>query len=55
MESDAARFRKRAETSRRLARETRDEIARDELNEIAEELEAEADMIEAEEAEPDRH
>lgn len=49
MENEATRFRKRAETCRRLAREARDEIARDELNEIADELEVEADMMEAEE------
>jgi len=53
MGDDAAHFRNRAETCRRLAREARDEPSRRELNEIAGELEAEADMIEAEERTPD--
>ena len=49
MENEATRFRKRAETCRGRAREARDAIARDELTEIADELEVEADMMEAEE------
>ena len=48
MKDDAAHFRKRAGTCRRLAREARDEAARKDLNQIADELEAEAERIEAE-------
>jgi hypothetical protein len=45
---DSASFRKRAGECRELARRARDEAARRELTEIANELEAEARKIDAE-------
>jgi hypothetical protein len=48
MAEDADRFRRSAERCRSLALEARDQIARDELNDIAAELDAEADKIDAE-------
>jgi hypothetical protein len=53
MSDDAKRFRDRAKDCRRLARETFSATAKKELNDIAEELDTEADKIEAEERTPD--
>ena len=50
MGEDATRFRGRAHQCRELARDTRDEEARRTLTQMADELEAEADNIDAEEA-----
>ena len=47
---DAAHFRSRARQCRELARTARDAVSRRELNQIADELDAEAERIEAEES-----
>jgi hypothetical protein len=47
---DAAHFRSRAKHCRELAKDARDDLSRKELNDIAAELDAEADRIEAEQA-----
>ena len=49
MGEEAERFRRSAENCRDLASVARDEVSRRELNDIAHELLAEADRIEAEE------
>ena len=49
MGREADYFRERADTCRRLAGSARDEVAYRELTRLADELEAEADMIDAEE------
>jgi len=48
MSQDADRFRMRAAQCRRLADNARDEADRKQLNEMADELAAEADKIDAE-------
>lgn len=50
MGEDALRFRERASVCRQLAKEARDEEARRTLSEMGDELDAEADRLEAEEA-----
>jgi hypothetical protein len=50
MIADAAHFRSRARHCRELARSARDEVSRRELNHIADELDAEAVRMEAEES-----
>lgn len=47
---DAAHFRSRARQCRELARTARDEVSHRELNDIADELDAEAERMEAEES-----
>ncbi|HEX5258697.1 MAG TPA: hypothetical protein VFW35_07940 [Sphingomicrobium sp.] len=49
MSEDSDRFRTRAQECRRLSRDARDEETRARLAQMAEELDEEADMIEAEE------
>jgi len=49
---DAAHFRSRARHCRELARTARDEVARRQLNDIADELDAEAKRMEVEEFRP---
>lgn len=49
-EEDAKRFRSRAEHCRRLASATQDPEARRTLNEMADDLEAEADRLDADAA-----
>jgi hypothetical protein len=51
---EAEHFRSRARHCRELARTARDEISRQELNNIADDLNAEANKIEAEDDEPTR-
>ena len=53
MGQDADRFRLRAKECRNLASAAREEVARQELRTIADELEAEADRIDAEEEDPE--
>jgi len=51
MSEDADRFRRRAAQCRRLAENARDEADRKQLREMADELAAEADKIDADDAE----
>jgi hypothetical protein len=50
--TDSERFRVRAQECRDLANGARDEVSRRELNDIANELEAEADRLDAEGSNP---
>ena len=50
MGEDASRFRERARQCRQLAKDARDDEARKTLNEMGDELDEEADRIDAEEA-----
>jgi len=52
MGEEATQFRLRAAHCRELAKSARDEVSSQELNNIADELDAEADRIEAESSEP---
>lgn len=52
MGEDASRFRQRANHCRQLARGTSDAAAQRTLHEMADDLEAEADMLDAEETPP---
>jgi hypothetical protein len=50
MSANSDQFRKRARQCRELARDARDEQSRQTLSSMAADLEAEADMLDAEEA-----
>lgn len=52
MADDAAHFRARAQQCRTLAKNARDEVSHRELTRLADELDAEAERIEAEQARP---